>query len=171
MRYRQAALRTHSKGALLTWYDAELESRLHAAFARRPFVNLEYAVALDRFDAAVARLATVYARHASHPMAFVSFRPVGADDAGYLVASKGQAVVYVDITWVEELERAGLYAEVERVLIELGGRCSWARHIYSEPAAFLRNYPEHHRFVAAKRELDPLNLFANAFSDRICASA
>ena len=34
------------------------------------------------------------------------------------MASKGQAVVYVDITWVEELERAGLYAEVERVLIE-----------------------------------------------------
>jgi hypothetical protein len=105
----------HNKGALLTWYDAELESRLHAAFARRPFVNLEYAVPLDRFDEAVARLAPIYARHASHPMAFISFRPVGADDAGYLVASKGQAVVYVDITWVEELER--LYTDVEQALI------------------------------------------------------
>ena len=40
----------------------------HAAFARRPFVNLEYAVALDRFDETVTRLASVYARHASHPM-------------------------------------------------------------------------------------------------------
>jgi FAD/FMN-containing dehydrogenase len=169
-RYRQALVSGHNKGALLTWYDAELESRLHAAFARRPFVNLEYAVPLDRFDEAVARLAPIYARHASHPMAFISFRPVGADDAGYLVASKGQAVVYVDITWVEELERTGLYAEVEQALIALGGRCSWARRIYSEPGAFLRNYPEHHRFIAAKQELDPLNLFANAFSDRICAT-
>lgn len=37
----------------------------------------------------------------------------------------------------------------------------------SPPEEFLRNYPEHHRFVEAKQELDPCGVFANAFSNRI----
>ena len=69
---------------------------------------------------------------------------------------------------------AALAAAVEVQVFErlaLGGRRSWARLIYSTPQEFLRNYPEHHRFVEAKRELDPANLFSNAFSDRICDAA
>jgi hypothetical protein len=64
---RALLLKAHNKSSLMTWYDGELESRLHAASVRNPFVN-----------------------------------------------------------------------------------------------------PEHHRFVQAKHELDPCNLFSNEFSDRIC---
>jgi FAD/FMN-containing dehydrogenase len=164
---REALLERHNKGALVTWYDAELESRLHAAFARHPFVNLEYAVPLDRLDAVVAALGTVVRSYRLRTMSAIGLRPVGADDAGYLAAPKGQQVAYVDIPYVADLEKTGLYAEIERTLIAFGGRCSWSRLIFSAPAEFLRNYPEHHRFVEAKQELDPCGVFSNAFSDRI----
>jgi len=161
-------LQSHDKKGLLTWYDAELESRLHAAFVRHPFVNLEYAVPLTRCNDAMRELRTLFARYPAQVMNAVGIRPVGADTAGYLAAPKDQAVAYLDLPYVAELERLGLYAEVERVCLALGGRCSWSRLICSEPREFLKNYPEHHRFVQAKRELDPWNVFSNAFSDRIC---
>ena len=46
-------LQVPDKGALMTWYDAELSSRLHAAFVRHPFVDLEYAIPLERCDEAL----------------------------------------------------------------------------------------------------------------------
>jgi FAD/FMN-containing dehydrogenase len=104
----------------------------------------------------------------SYPPHTMNMRPVGADDAGYLAASKGQAVVYFDIPYVADLERTGMYAAIERECLEMGGRCSWSRLLYSPVSELLRNYPEHHRFVQAKRELDPCNVFSNEFSDRIC---
>jgi len=135
---------------------------------RHPFVNLEYAVPLTRCNDAMRELRTLFARYPAQVMNAVGIRPVGADTAGYLAAPKDQAVAYLDLPYVAELERLGLYAEVERVCLALGGRCSWSRLICSEPREFLKNYPEHHRFVQAKRELDPWNVFSNAFSDRIC---
>ena len=46
-----------------------------------------------------------------------------------------------------------------------------SRLIDAPPAQFLKNYPEHHRFVEAKRELDPGNVFSNQLSDAICFAA
>jgi FAD/FMN-containing dehydrogenase len=168
--FRQELLQSPDKGGLLTWYDAELESRLHAAFVRHPFVNLEYAIPLVRCDETMNALRALFRRFPAQTMNAVGLRPVGSDDAGYLVATKDQAAVYVDLPYVADLERTGLYAAVERLCIARGGRCAWSRLIYSPPDQFLKNYPDHHRFVAAKRELDPWNVFSNAFSDRICFS-
>jgi FAD/FMN-containing dehydrogenase len=145
------------------------ESRLHAAFVRHPFVNLEYAIQLERCDEAMRELRALFARYTAQTMNAVSLRPVGADNAGYMVATKDRASVYFDLPYVADLERTGLYGAVERLFIALGGRCASARLIYSPPEEFLKNYPEHHRFVEAKPELDPWNVFSNAFSDRICA--
>jgi FAD/FMN-containing dehydrogenase len=72
--------------------------------------------------------------------------------------------------YVADLERTNPYLEIERILLRFGGRCSWSRLIYSKPRDFLRNYPDHPRFVEAKRHLDPANVFSNAFSDAICVA-
>jgi L-gulonolactone oxidase len=164
---REKLLATHTKEMLCTWYDAEVDSRLHAAFATNPFVNLEYAV-LDRIDEVIEELRTLLPNYPLQAMSAVGLRPVGADDRGYLAPPKGQAVMYVDVPYVADLERTGLYLEIERVLLRFGGRCSWSRLIYSKPRDFLQNYPEYPRFVEAKRQLDPANVFSNAFSDAIC---
>jgi L-gulonolactone oxidase len=176
-RHREKLLE-HSRGKLLRWTDAELDSRLHAAVGASRFVNLEYAVPLDRCDETVNRLRVLFARFGDESKTGgrapfvdfppVGFRPVGPDDAGYLAAPKGQAVAYFDIPYIADVEATGLYAAMERTFIALGGRCSWSRLAYATPEEFLQNYPEHHRFVDAKRELDPDNVFSNEFSDRIC---
>jgi FAD/FMN-containing dehydrogenase len=174
MRRSRAAALGRSRGTLLRWTDAELESRMHAAYGANRFVNLEYAVPLDRCDQAIDALRALYRAFAAGRgtdlagLPAIVLRPVGADDAGYLAAPKGQSVVYVDVPYVADLEATGFYAAIERTLIALGGRCSWSRLFYAPPEEFLKNYPDHHRFVAAKHELDPDNVFSNAFSDRIC---
>jgi FAD/FMN-containing dehydrogenase len=165
---RSSLLKDHNKGGLFTWYDGELESRLHAAFVKHPFVNLEYAIPLNRCDQAVNELRLLFKEYPVQAMSFMGLRPVGADDAGYLAPPKGRDVVYFDIPYVADLESTGVYAAIERKCLELGGRCSWSRLIYASPHEFLRNYPEHSKFVEAKRELDPSNVFSNEFSDRIC---
>jgi hypothetical protein len=93
---------------------AERDQRpLDVVFARRPFVNLEYAVPLERFEEMVGQLRAVFARHPESRLTSLNFRPVGADDAGYLAASKDGPVVYVDIGYVVELEAFGLYTDAE----------------------------------------------------------
>jgi L-gulono-1,4-lactone dehydrogenase len=167
---REKLLATHRKEMLCTWYDAEIDSRLHAAFTTNPFVNLEYAVPLDRIDEVIEELRTLLPNYPLQAMSAVALRPVGADDLGYLAPPKGQAVMYVDVPYVADLERTNLYLEIERVLLRFGGRCSWSRLIYAQPRDFLQNYPEHPRFVDAKHQLDPANVFSNAFSDAICVA-
>jgi FAD/FMN-containing dehydrogenase len=176
-RHREKLLK-HSRGTLLRWTDAELDSRMHAAVGASRFVNLEYAVPLDRCDEAVNRLRALFARFRADSLTGdrapiidfppVGLRPVGPDDAGYLAAPKGQAVAYFDIPYIADVEATGLYTAMERTFIALGGRCSWSRLAFAPPEEFLQNYPEHHRFVDAKRELDPDSVFSNEFSDRIC---
>jgi L-gulonolactone oxidase len=157
-----------NRGHLLSWNDGELESRMHASFTTAPFVNFEYAVPLDRIDEAVPAIVETMRRYPVHAMSMISLRPVGADSLGYMAPPLGQAVVYVDIPYVENLERTGVYAEVEKVCLRFGGRCSWSRLLFSDVRDILKNFTMHDRFLEAKRELDPCNVFSNKFSDRFC---
>jgi FAD/FMN-containing dehydrogenase len=73
---REKLLATHSKEMLCTWYDAEIDSRLHTAFATHPFVNLEYAVPLDRIDEVIEELRTLLPNYPLQAMNAVGLRPL-----------------------------------------------------------------------------------------------
>jgi len=150
---------------VMSWRDAELLSRIFAVTATAPWINLEYAVPAHRADEAARKLLQL---HQSHPVvtSFV-MRPVGADSAGFLSPTRGRPTVFFDIGYHKDLLHTGVYAEMERLLLECEGRCSWSRLFKAPAEEVIRQYPQYPEFLQAKREMDPCNVFSNAFSDSI----
>lgn len=151
--------------AVMNWRNAELLSRIFAVTATAPWINLEYAIPIHRADEAARRLLELVK---PFPV-LTSFlmRPVGADTAGFLSPTKDRPTVYFDIGYHQELIHTGVYTEIENVLLECEGRCSWSRLFKAPTAAIIKQYPQYADFVRAKRQLDPCNVFSNAFSDAI----
>jgi FAD/FMN-containing dehydrogenase len=150
---------------VMSWRDAELMSRVFAVAATAPWINLEYAVPLERADEAASRLLSLKKQY---PV-FSGFvmRPVGADTAGFLSPTKGRDTVFFDIGYHQDLLHTGIYAEIEKLLLDCDGRCSWSRLFKAPAEEIIKQYPEYAEFLRAKQEMDPCNVFANAFSDAI----
>jgi FAD/FMN-containing dehydrogenase len=150
---------------VMSWRDAELLSRIFAATATAPWTNLEYAVPVHRADEAARTLLELIR---AYP-AVTSFclRPVGADTAGFLSPTKDRPTVFFDIAYHRALLHTGVYDEIEKVLLGCEGRCSWSRLFRAPASQVVAQYPQYPAFVRAKREMDPCNVFANAFSDSI----
>jgi FAD/FMN-containing dehydrogenase len=160
-----ARLADRPRAGVMSWRDAELLSRVFAIAATTPWINLEYAVPARRADEAARGL---LALHRAWPVltGFI-MRPVGADRAGYLSPTKDRPTVFFDVGYHQELMRTGLYAEIEKLLLACEGRCSWSRLFEAPPGEIVKQYPEYPEFVRAKRQMDPCNVFSNAFSDSI----
>ena len=104
-------------------------------------------------------------------VAAVVMRPVGADSVGYLSPTKGRPTVYFDIGYHHALVDTGIYPEVEKLLLACEGRCSWSRLFKAPMSEVVKQYPQYQEFVQAKREMDPCNVFSNAFSDAVLSAA
>jgi FAD/FMN-containing dehydrogenase len=98
-------------------------------------------------------------------------RPVGADAHGYLSPTRGRPTVYFDIGYHQELLNTGLYDEVEKVLLACEGRCSWSRLFKAPAEEVMKQFPLYPEFLKAKGEMDPRNIFSNAFSDALLFQA
>jgi FAD/FMN-containing dehydrogenase len=157
------------RSGVMSWRDAELLSRLFAATATAPWINLEYAVPVQRADEAARRLLALL-----QPYPVVTnfvVRPVGADRHGFLSPTKDRPTVFFDIGYHRQLLDTGIYAEVEKMLLECEGRCSWSRLFKAPAAEVMKQYPQYGDFLRAKREMDPCNAFSNAFSDSLLLPA
>ena len=59
------------------------------------------------------------------------------------------------------------FAEVERIMIEHGGRPHWGK-MHTRTAEFFRGaYPRFDEFLAVRDELDPDRVFANDYLDAV----
>jgi FAD/FMN-containing dehydrogenase len=150
---------------VMSWRDAELLSRIFAVTATAPWINLEYAVPLHRADEAARRLLELTK---TYPV-LTSFvmRPVGADVVGFLSPTKDRPTVFFDIGYHQALLQTGVYAEIEKLLLDCEGRCSWSRLFKAPTEEVIKQYPQYPNFLRAKQEMDPCNVFSNAFSDAI----
>ena len=165
---RAGSLAVHQRRrrqGVLSWRDAELLSRVFAVTATAPWTNLEYAVPVQRADEAARKLLGLTQ---AHPVvSSFCMRPVGADTAGFLSPTKDRPTVFFDIAYHRALLRTGVYDEIEKVLLECEGRCSWSRLFRAPSSKVVAQYPHYPAFVRAKREMDPCNVFSNGFSDSI----
>jgi L-gulonolactone oxidase len=150
---------------VMSWRNAELLSRIFAVAATAPWINLEYAVPAHRADEAARRLLAL--KKAYPVLTDFIMRPVGADTAGFLSPTKDRPTVFFDIGYHQGLIRTGVYTEIEKVLLASEGRCSWSRLFKAPAEEIIKQYPQYPDFVRAKREMDPCNVFSNAFSDSI----
>jgi L-gulonolactone oxidase len=150
---------------VMSWRNAELLSRIFAVAATAPWINLEYAVPAHRADEAARKLLAL--KKAYPVLTDFIMRPVGADTAGFLSPTKDRPTVFFDIGYHQGLIHTGVYTEIEKVLLASEGRCSWSRLFKAPTEEIIKQYPQYPDFVRAKREMDPCNVFSNAFSDSI----
>lgn len=134
------------------------------------FINMEYALPEKTVSEAVQFVSDLVARYAREGRYFRQMawcvRPVGCDSRGYLSSTKredGKATYYIDIPYQQSLDSSEVtfYKEIEQGLLKLGGRVSFSRLFWDHTPQVLRNFPEREKFLQAKKELDPDNVFTN----------
>nr|BAK01388.1 predicted protein [Hordeum vulgare subsp. vulgare] len=153
------------RAAVMHWTHAEIMNRVTAALSIVPWINLEYAIPIENADGAYRQLVQLLRRYPT--VSVFAMRPVGSDDYGHLSPTQGRQTVFFDVPYNGTLEHTGVYGEVEKLLLSHGGRCSWSRLFKAPPSEVVRQYPRFSRFKAAKQQMDPFNVFGNAFSDAI----
>jgi len=136
-----------------------------------PFVNMEYAIPEAKIEEAFDFINdTLKSNPKYNRNLFWLVRPVGADDRGYLSATRrddGTPTYYVDVGYQDrksEVEKK-LFQELERGLLKLGGRCSFSRLFWSVNPTILENFWDKggKLWKSVKEELDPHHVFTNDF--------
>lgn len=159
---------------LTNWRDGELETTIIKFVKATPWINLEYAIPLERILEAIDQLlALAYEYRIKHNYKRflpIIFRPVAADSLGFMSPTKGRETAYVDITYdISDKNdiRFKFFQDVEKILLGLDGRVSWSRLFLKDKSQVIQAYPEYYKFLDVKNELDPQNMFSNEFSDAV----
>jgi len=73
---------------------------------------------------------------------------------------------YIDIPYrVKSDKEREFFGELEELFLSKGGRVSMARWFVNPNKDLFRNVDNFDRFLDAKRELDPKNIFGNDLTD------
>jgi L-gulonolactone oxidase len=135
------------------------------------FINMEYAMPEKVISEAIDFVSELIARYGREGKYFRQMawcvRPVGSDTRGFLSSTRnyedGKPTYYIDIPYQQSLDKSEVefYQELERGLLNLGGRVSFSRLFWNWTPSVLRNFPDREKFIAVKKDMDPDNVFTN----------
>ena len=156
---------TTQLGVAGAWHERLPHFRLDHTPSAGDELQTEYLV--DRADAAAVLDAVGGLRDRIRPLLLVSeLRTVAADDL-WLSPTFGRDSLAVHFTW--RPDPAGVLpvvAAVEELLVPFGARPHWGKVFGTSPDAPAATYPRLDDASRLRRELDPDNVFGNAFVDR-----
>lgn len=125
------------------------------------FVEMEYSIPAERvlevFSALRARIRT---RHPDLRWP-IELRFVAADDT-WLSPAFGRATATLSVHQAAELPFRALFADLEPLLLEAGGRPHWGKWHGLQAEALSARYPAWERFRRLRSELDPEGRFLDA---------
>jgi L-gulono-1,4-lactone dehydrogenase len=90
-----------------------------------------------------------------------------APSDGFLSNASGRAVCHIDLVVYHHAHWQSSYEAVDALMDTYDGRPHWGKHFDKGWQALARLYPDWERFQAVRRRLDPGNLFANAYIERV----
>lgn len=130
------------------------------------FVEMEYA--LPRAVAATAlRRVRAAIEERRLPVNFpIELRFVAADDA-FLSPAAGRETAYLAVHVFAGMAWRELFAAVEQIMDELGGRPHWGKRHGQTEATLAPRYPEWERFAAVRAGFDPVERFVNPGTERV----
>jgi FAD/FMN-containing dehydrogenase len=140
------------------------------------FINMEYAIPEENVSEAIKFVSDLVSKFAKDGRYFRQMawcvRPVGPDSRGYLSSTKrenGKPTYYIDVPYQNNLgkDEIEFYKELEKGMLDLGGRVSFARLFWNHSPSVLRNFPDREKFIAVKKELDPENVFSNKLTNAV----
>jgi xylitol oxidase len=128
-------------------------------------IQSEYMLPRNQAVAAFQRLRAIGER--IDPHLFLSEIRTMTGDRLWLSPAYGADAVAIHFTWKFEPEAVGrISAEIEEMLLPLGGRPHWGKLISSSAAQLAPLYPEMQQFRDLARTYDPNGKFRNAFLDK-----
>ena len=140
--------------------------RVFASERHIKFTEMEYAVPRDRAREFIRSVLGIAARPELHVAWPIEVRFVAGDDS-FLSPSHSRDTCYVAVHQDRELAWEPYFRRVESAARELGGRPHWGKRHFRTAADLAPAYPQWEAFQAARRELDPGGVFANAYTDRV----
>lgn len=130
------------------------------------FRETEWSVPLENTMPAFAALKAATERHDWNLTFPIEVRVAAADDLMLSTASGRQSGYIAAHRYVRD-GPSDYFAEVERIMIEHGGRPHWGK-MHTRTAEFFRGaYPRFDEFLAVRDELDPDRVFANDHLDAV----
>ena len=146
--------------------------RVEASYAvfssprRVRFTEMEYALPRAVAATALRRVRTTIEERRL-PVNFpIELRFVAADDA-FLSPSAGRETAYLAVHVFAGMAWRELFAAVEEIMDELGGRPHWGKRHFATAQSLAPRYPDWDRFAAARARLDPDERFANPGIERV----
>lgn len=130
------------------------------------FREMEYAVPLEQFRDAFGEVRALIARRGWKISFPLEVRFASADDR-WLSTAYGRPSAYIALHRYWREDPTAYFTEVEKVLMEHGGRPHWGKMHTLDAAALSERYPRFGDFLAARDRLDPRGLFRNAYLDRV----
>jgi len=160
----EAMARLNPFGASGPWSERLPHFRPNAELWPPGHLQSEYMVPRAQATAAIAKLRTIGERIDRH-LWTTEIRSMAADRL-WLSPAYGDDCVALHFSWQRELEAVeAMTAEIEAMLLPLGGRPHWGKimHARSEQVALL--YPKLPEFRELARSYDPDGKFRNQFVD------
>jgi FAD/FMN-containing dehydrogenase len=122
------------------------------------FVEMEYSIAAEHaLEVFAALRARIQARHPDLLWP-VELRFVAADDA-WLSPASCRATATLSLHQAAELPFRALFADLEPLLLDAGGRPHWGKWHSLQASALAARYPDWERFCLLRAELDPSGRF------------
>jgi L-gulonolactone oxidase len=134
------------------------------------FTEMEYAVPRERGRELIEGVLRIASRDELHVAWPIEARFVAGDDS-YLSPTCGADTCYVAVHQDRRLPWGPYFRRVESLARELGGRPHWGKRHFRTAADLAPVYPGWSGFGAARRQLDPDGVFANAYTDRVLGAA
>ncbi|MDP0399545.1 D-arabinono-1,4-lactone oxidase [Tsukamurella strandjordii] len=130
------------------------------------FRETEWAVPLENTTAAFEALKSTIAQRDWNITFPIEVRVAAADDL-LLSTASGRESGYIAAHRYVRDPQDDYFAEVERIMIDHGGRPHWGK-MHTRTAEFFREaYPRFDDFLAVREELDPDHVFVNDYLDAV----
>jgi xylitol oxidase len=160
----EAMQRINPFGVAGPWSERLPHFRLDVEPNPARHLQSEYMVPRAQASTAIARLREIGDRIDRHLSATEIRSMTG--DALWLSPSFGDDRISIHFSWLRESQAvAALTAEIEEMLLPLGGRPHWGKIIHARAADLVPLYPKLPAFCDLARSYDPDGKFRNEFLD------
>jgi FAD/FMN-containing dehydrogenase len=133
------------------------------------FINMEYGLPESTIVETLEEVISIIRKDPERsPVTGIVVRVVGKDSRGYLSPTNTSSpfIYYIDIPYREKSDKEReFFGELEELFLRKGGRVSMARWFVKPNKELFRNVENFDKFLEAKRELDPNDIFGNELTD------
>jgi FAD-linked oxidoreductase len=148
--------------ALASRSYTDTSAKVFVSPRRVRFREMEYALPLDRVPLALSRIRAMIARRRFRISFPIEVRAAAGDNL-MLSTANGRDTGYIAVHRYHGDRIDGYFDEVERIMVDHGGRPHWGK-MHTRHADYLRSvYPRFDEFLAVRGDLDPERVFTNPY--------